>query len=53
METKSKELLNNSNHKKFDLLADYAQPYSIAVIGELLGVQKRIMKNFFTGHMQL
>ena len=38
MEKKSSELLNGVNNNKFDLLADYAQPYSIAVIGELLGV---------------
>ncbi|MFL2689147.1 MAG: cytochrome P450 [Candidatus Actinomarina sp.] len=38
MEKKSSELLNGVNNDKFDLLADYAQPYSIAVIGELLGV---------------
>ena len=38
MEKKSSELLNGVDNDKFDLLADYAQPYSIAVIGELLGV---------------
>ena len=38
MENKSKELLDRVNRDSFDLLADYAQPYSIAVIGELLGV---------------
>ena len=38
MEKKSNELLGSVNRDSFDLLADYAQPYSIAVIGELLGV---------------
>ena len=38
MERKSKELLENINKDEFDLLANYAQPYSISVIGELLGV---------------
>jgi len=37
MERKSKELLEKVNRDSFDLLADYAQPYSISVIGELLG----------------
>ena len=46
METKSNELLNKINHEKFDLLADYAQPYSIAVIGELLGVPEKDYKKF-------
>ena len=46
METKSNELLNKINHKKFDLLADYAQPYSIAVIGELLGVPEEDYEKF-------
>ena len=46
METKSNELLNKINHKKFDLLADYAQPYSIAVIGELLGVPEEDYERF-------
>ncbi|MBC8480393.1 MAG: cytochrome P450 [Actinobacteria bacterium] len=38
MEKKSKELLSNTNGSNFDLLKDYAQPYSISIIGELLGV---------------
>ena len=38
MEKKSKELLSNTNGSYFDLLKDYAQPYSISIIGELLGV---------------
>ena len=46
METKSMELLNMIDHDKFDLLADYAQPYSIAVIGELLGVPKEDYEKF-------
>ena len=46
METKSNELLNKINHEKFDLLADYAQPYSIAVIGELLGVPEKDYEKF-------
>ena len=46
METKSNELLNKINHEKFDLLADYAQPYSIAVIGELLGVPEEDYEKF-------
>ena len=37
-EKKSKELLSNTNGSNFDLLKDYAQPYSISIIGELLGV---------------
>ena len=46
METKSNELLNKINHEEFDLLADYAQPYSIAVIGELLGVPEEDYEKF-------
>ena len=46
METKSKELLDKVRHDKFDLLADYAQPYSIAVIGELLGVPEEDYEKF-------
>ena len=46
MEAKSNELLNKINHEKFDLLADYAQPYSIAVIGELLGVPEKDYEKF-------
>ena len=46
MEAKSNELLNKINHEKFDLLADYAQPYSIAVIGELLGVPEEDYEKF-------
>ncbi|MDA8896675.1 cytochrome P450 [Acidimicrobiia bacterium] len=38
MEKKSKELLSNTDGSNFDLLKDYAQPYSISIIGELLGV---------------
>ena len=46
MENKSKELLDKVNRGSFDLLADYAQPYSIAVIGELLGVPKEDYDKF-------
>ena len=38
MEEKSMELLGEKNESNFDLLKDYAQPYSISIIGELLGV---------------
>ena len=38
MEEKSIELLTKKNSADFDLLKDYAQPYSISIIGELLGV---------------
>ena len=46
MEKKSKELLNTLNKDRFDLLKDYAQPYSISVIGELLGVPEDQYDNF-------
>ena len=46
MENKSKELLDKVNRRSFDLLADYAQPYSIAVIGELLGVPEEDYDKF-------
>ena len=38
MEKKSLDLLSEKNGSDFDLLKDYAQPYSISIIGELLGV---------------
>ena len=38
MEEKSSELFSKVGNESFDLLKDYAQPYSISVIGELLGV---------------
>ena len=38
MEKKSSELFDNIQEDSFDLLKDYAQPYSISIIGELLGV---------------
>lgn len=38
MEKKSTELFDKLENKTFDLLKDYAQPYSISIIGELLGV---------------
>ena len=46
MEKKSNELLGSVNRDSFDLLADYAQPYSIAVIGELLGVPREDYDKF-------
>ncbi|MFL2682045.1 MAG: cytochrome P450 [Acidimicrobiaceae bacterium TMED244] len=46
METKSEELLNNLRGNSFDLLADYAQPYSVSVIGKLLGVPEEQYDNF-------
>ena len=46
MENKSKDLLDKVNRGSFDLLADYAQPYSIAVIGELLGVPEEDYDKF-------
>ena len=46
MEKKSKDLLENLNSDSFDLLADYAQPYSISVIGELLGVPEEDYDKF-------
>ena len=46
MENKSKELLDKVNRDSFDLLSDYAQPYSIAVIGELLGVPEEDYDKF-------
>ena len=46
MEKKSNELLSSVNPDKFDLLKDYAQPYSISVIGALLGVPKEQYDNF-------
>ena len=46
MEAKSEELLNNLRGNSFDLLADYAQPYSVSVIGKLLGVPEEQYDNF-------
>ena len=46
MEAKSEELLNNLRGDSFDLLADYAQPYSVSVIGKLLGVPEEQYDNF-------
>ena len=46
METKSKELLEKLINSEFDLLSDYAQPYSIAVIGKLLGVPETMYDEF-------
>ena len=46
MEKKSQDLLEEINRESFDLLADYAQPYSISVIGELLGVPEEDYDKF-------
>ena len=46
MKAKSEELLNNLRGNSFDLLADYAQPYSVSVIGKLLGVPEEQYDNF-------
>lgn len=46
MEFKSKELMNRLRGSEFDLLSDYAQPYSIAVIGKLLGVPETMYDEF-------
>ena len=46
MEAKSNELLNDLKGGSFDLLADYAQPYSVSVIGKLLGVPEEQYDNF-------
>ena len=46
MEAKSNDLLNALKGGSFDLLADYAQPYSVSVIGKLLGVPEEQYDNF-------
>ena len=38
MEETSNELFNNLKGTEFDMLKDYAQPYSVSIIGRLLGV---------------
>lgn len=38
MEKKSAELLKGVDGSSFDLLKDYAQPYSVSIISELIGV---------------
>jgi len=38
MEETSNELFNNLKGTEFDMLKDYAQPYSVSIIGKLLGV---------------
>ncbi len=38
MEETSDELFNNLKGTDFDMLKDYAQPYSVSIIGKLLGV---------------
>ena len=45
MKAKSEELLNNLRGNSFDLLADYAQPYSVSVTGKLLGVPEEQYDN--------
>ena len=46
MEKKSLDLLQNLKGERFDLLKDYAQPYSISVIGKLLGVPDDMSDKF-------
>ena len=38
MEGKSNELFEKNKGTEFDMLKDYAQPYSVSIIGKLLGV---------------
>ena len=38
MEETSSKLFNNLKGTEFDMLKDYAQPYSVSIIGKLLGV---------------
>ena len=46
MEKKSLDLLKNLKGERFDLLKDYAQPYSISVIGKLLCVPDDMSDKF-------
>ena len=46
MEKKSLDLLKNLKGERFNLLKDYAQPYSISVIGKLLGVPDDMSDKF-------
>ena len=46
MENKSSSLLEGLKGEEFDLLKDYAQPYSISVIGKLLGVPEDMYDKF-------
>ena len=46
MENKSSSLLESLKGEEFDLLKDYAQPYSISVIGKLLGVPEDMYGKF-------
>ena len=46
MENKSSSLLESLKGEEFDLLKDYAQPYSISVIGKLLGVPEDMYEKF-------
>ena len=43
MEQKSEDLFNSLQGTEFDMLKDYAQPYSVSIIGKLLGVPKVII----------
>ena len=46
MENKSSSILESLKGEEFDLLKDYAQPYSISVIGKLLGVPEDMYEKF-------
>ena len=46
MENRSSNLLDSLKGEEFDLLKDYAQPYSISVIGKLLGVPEDMYEKF-------
>tara|TARA_B100000902_G_scaffold307140_1_gene295970 strand:- start:499 stop:1698 length:1200 start_codon:yes stop_codon:yes gene_type:complete len=46
IEKKSREILNPLIGSNFDLLHDYAQPFSIAIMGELLGVPESRYDDF-------
>ena len=46
MENKSSSLLEGLKGEEFDFLKDYAQPYSISVIGKLLGVPEDMYEKF-------
>tara|TARA_B100001250_G_C19753588_1_gene769002 strand:+ start:206 stop:1405 length:1200 start_codon:yes stop_codon:yes gene_type:complete len=46
IEKKSREILNPLIGSSFDLIHDYAQPFSIAIMGELLGVPESRYDDF-------
>ena len=46
IENKSREILNPLIGSSFDLIHDYAQPFSIAIMGELLGVPESRYDDF-------